>query len=156
MEHRARMNKLRLDETDIKLISKLLDTLKTPIEVIYYMLEHANLDSFVIVLLSAKNVDINEVIMKNKRETDIDFCIDKVSKLHAVLCQETKIDEGYVFGERITKQIAQNGGENVYCTELEVKTTRYPAKELIFRVYDAYQQAQDEDMDGEVVVKTIH
>ena len=156
MEHRARMTKLRLNENDIKLISKLHDTLKTPIEVIYYMLEHANLESFVIVLLSAENVDLDALIAQHKRETDIHFCIDKASGLHAILCQETKIDEGYAFGERITGQIAQNGGEAIYCTELEVKTTRYPAKELIFRVYDAYMHVKEEKREEEVVVKIIH
>jgi len=156
MEHRARMNKLRLNEHDIKLISKLHDILKTPIEVIYYMLEHGNLDAFVIALFSAQKVDINTLLEQNKRDTDILFCIDEDSGLYAVLCQETKIDEGFVFGERITNQMVQNGGEAVYCTELEVKTTRYPAQELIFRMYDTYLQAKEENRDGEVLVKAIY
>ena len=152
---RARKDKLRVNEREIKLISKMIEEMRVGFEVIYYLLERSNLDSFVIVLLSAENVDIHTIIRENKRDTDLVYCIDEDTGLHAVLCQETRIDGGYMFGKRISDILAQKGGESIYCTQLEVRTTRYDIKDLIFKVYEVYRQSIEEQKEKEVVVRTI-
>lgn len=155
-EKRAKRYRLRVNEKEIKLISKMIDEMSVGLEVIYYLLDHKALGSFVIVLMSAENIDIHNLIRENKRETDLAYCLDEASGLHAVLCQETKIDGGYMFGERITEMAVQEGGRSIYCAELEVRTSRYNIKDLIFKIYELYRQSREEQREKEVVFRTIN
>ena len=45
-----------------------------------------------------------------------------------MLCQDTKVDGGYHFAERIIKHIISKEGTDIYCAEVEVRSTRLSSK----------------------------
>ena len=152
----SRREKLRFNENDIKIAVSMIEQMGTTLDVMYYLLDHHSENAFVIVLISAEDVNVHELLHKGKRDTDLLFCLDEENGLHALICQETKVDGAYAFAERVTKNLIAEKGRAVYCTELEVKTTKYPVKDIIFKVLESYLRAKDEEKDGEIVFKTIH
>jgi len=94
-ENENRAANLRFNGNEIELAVKMLDKLQTTIDIIYYLMEHENEEAFVLMLLTAKDVDLNTLLEKEKRQTDILFEIDKEESLYVMLCQEKKVDGGY-------------------------------------------------------------
>ena len=81
--------------------------------------------SFVLMLMTAKDIDLQALLTEEKRDTDILFEIDKEESLYVMLCQDTKVDGGYRFAERIIRNILLDNGNDIYCTELEIRATHY-------------------------------
>ncbi len=106
----------------------MIDKLRTSIDILYYFLEHKKDQTFVIVLISAKEIDLYDLLKNEKRETDMLFKINKEENLHAVLCQKTKVEGGYRFAERVLRKILLSGGHSIYTVALEVRTTKYAIK----------------------------
>ena len=75
-ENENRSEGLRFNGKEIQLAVKMLDKLETMIDVIYYLMENENQQAFVLMLLTANDVDLNTLLDKEKRETDILFEID--------------------------------------------------------------------------------
>lgn len=134
----------------------MIDKLRTTIDILYYFLEHKKDQTFVIVLISAKEIDLYDLLKNEKRETDMLFKINKEENLHAVLCQKTKVEGGYRFAERLLRKILLSGGHSIYTVALEVRTTKYAIKEVILRLTDAYFQARSENKEGEIVFRSLY
>ncbi|MDM5270943.1 hypothetical protein PGH07_01980 [Sulfurovum sp. zt1-1] len=153
---KARRADLAFNETEIKLAVDMVDKLTTPMEVLYYLLEHRRLNSFVLILVSAENIDTHTILQNEKRDTDLLFCLGEEHGVHALLCQETKVDGGYMFAERIVKRLTLEKGTSIYCSVLEVRTTTYKIKDIIFRGLETYMKALHEEQIGEIIIKTIN
>ena len=100
-ENEARRSHVRFNGNDIALATKMHDELSNTIDIIYYLMDRGDERSFVIMLMSAENIDVKALLDEQKRDTDILFEIDEASSLYAVICQDTKIDGGYHFAERV-------------------------------------------------------
>ncbi len=147
---------IRFDGNDIALAAAMLERLSTTIEIVYYLMSRGEERSFVLMLVTAQNADIAALMDAEKRNTDILFEIDKERAIYAVICQDTKIDGGYHFGERVMSHLQKIGAVEPYCVELEVRTTTYDIKYLIFKVIEEMLRAQKEERCGEIVFRTLH
>ncbi|MFT7880042.1 MAG: hypothetical protein ABXS91_06555 [Sulfurimonas sp.] len=152
----ARRADLAFNESAIKLAVGMIDNLTTPIEVLYYLLDHRRLNSFVLILFSAEEIDTHTILEKEKRDTDLLFCLGEAHNVHALLCQETKVDGGYMFADRLVRRLTQEKASAICCTVLEVRSTNYQIKDIIFRGLETYMKAKQEGPDGEIVVKSIN
>ena len=104
-ENESRSDSLRFSGRELQLAVKMLDRLENTIDIIYYLMDNENQQAFVIMLLTANDIDLNALLAKEKRDTDILFEIDKEESLYVMLCQDTKVDGGYRFAERIISKI---------------------------------------------------
>jgi recombinational DNA repair protein RecR len=147
---------IRFTGDDIELAAKMLDKLTSTIEIVYYLLDRGDERAFVMMLLSAKDVDMNTVLKEQKRDTDILFEIDREASIYAIVCQDTKIDGGYHFAERVLQSLISHNAEEIYCTELEIKTTTYDIKYIIFKLVENYIKIKADKREGEIVFKTLH
>ena len=147
---------IRFDGNDISLAATMVDELSTTIEIMYYLMERGEERAFVIMLVSAENIDVKELMTQQKRDTDILFEIDEASSLYAVVCQDTKIDGGYHFAERVFSHMKSGDAAEVYCTELEVRTTTHDIKYVIFKVLETFIQSKVDGRSGEVVFKSLN
>ena len=155
-ENEMKRDHIRFDGDDIALAAKIVDKLTTTIDIMYYLMEHKEEQAFVIMLVSAKNIDLKTLLKKEKRNTDILFKIDKNESLYAIVCQNTKIDGGYYFADRVVRSMLLNKGEDIYCTQLEVRTTTHNIKYVIFKLIEAFIKSKQEQKQGEIVFKTLH
>ena len=147
---------IRFDGNDISLAAKMLDKLSTTIDIIYYLMDRGEERSFVVMLVSAQNIDVKTLLTKQKRNTDILFEIDEEASLYAIVCQDTKIDGGYHFADRVVRDLTVNKGEDIYCTELEVRTTAHDIKYVIFKLIETFIKTKQDKKQGEIVFKTLH
>jgi len=157
----ARVNEIQRDHirfngNDIAMAAKMLDKLTTTIDIMYYLMEHGEERAFVLMLVSAENVDMNGLLKKEKRNTDILFEIDKEESLYAIICQDTSIDGGYHFAERVVRNMLLHKSENIYCAELEVRTTVHDIKHIIFKLIETYLKVKQNEKHGEIIFNTLH
>jgi len=155
-ENYGRQNNLRYTEKDINIAVNMIKQIKDALDLMFYLRERSQDHSFVLMLITANNMDLKKLLEYEKRDTDIVYDIDDEECICAVICQETKVDGGYRFAERIIRNILLDKGTNVYCSEIEVRTSKYSAKDVIFSVVDGFVKARQKDCSGEIVFKSIY
>jgi len=146
---------LRFKESEIKLSLHVMDQMQKPIELMYYLWKRENENPFVIIFISAEDIELESILEKEKRDTDLLFGIDKSCKLCAIICQETKVDGAYRFAERILRTLKAENANKIYCTQMEIRTTRYEIKDIIFKAIESYIIAKKENKEGEIIFKTL-
>ncbi len=154
-ENEMQRDHIRFNGSDISLAAKMLDKLSTTIDIMYYLMDRREERSFVVMLVTAQNIDVKTLLIKEKRNTDILFEIDEEASLYTIICQDTKIDGGYHFADRVLRSMILNKGEDIYCTELEVRTTTYNIKYVIFKLIETFIKSKQEKKQGEIVFKTL-
>lgn len=155
-ENENRVNSLKFSGKEIQLAAKMLDTLQTTIDIVYYLMEQEHEQSFVLMLMTAKDIDLQALLTKEKRDTDILYEIDKEGSLYVMLCQDTKVDGGYRFAERVIRNILLDNGNEVYCTELEIKSTHYKPKQVILKLLETFIKSKQMNKTGEIVFRSLH
>ncbi len=155
-ENENRSEGLRFNGKEIQLAVKMLDKLETTIDIIYYLMEHENQQAFVLMLLTAKDVDLGTLLEKEKRETDILLEVDKEESLYVMLCQDTKVDGGYRFAERLIRNIELDKGTDIYCTEVEVRATHYSPKQVILKLLETFVKSKVSNKSNEIVFRSLN
>ena len=155
-ENEMKRDHIRFNGDDIALAAKMLDKLTSTIDIMYYLMERGEERAFVVMLVTAENIDVKKSLAEEKRTTDILFKIDKKESLYAIICQDTKIDGGYHFADRVVRNMLLSKGKDIYCTQLEVRTTTHNIKYVIFKLIEAFIKSKQEQKQGEIVFKTLH
>ena len=147
---------IRFDGNAITLAVKMLEKLSATIDILYYLMNRGDERSFVMILVSASNIDVGVLLEKEKRDTDILFEIDKEASLYALICQDTKIDGGYHFAERILSTMKAENAEDIYCTDIEVRTTIHEIKFVIFKLIETYMKSKEDGKVNEIVFRSLN
>lgn len=155
-ENETVKSNIRFKKHDIALASSMIDKMSTTIDLLYYLISRGEERSFVIMLISADEVNLKTLICSQKRDTDILFDIEQNESLYALICQDTKVDGAYMFAQRLVKNLKKEGATNIYCAELEVKSAKNDIKYIIFRAIESYVDAVQNKKDSEIVFKTIN
>jgi hypothetical protein len=155
-ENDAGRKNVRFNGDDIALTAKMLDKLSTTIEIVYYLMNRGEERSFVVMMVTAEECDVGSILQEQKRNTDILFELNKEENIYAIICQDTKIDGGYHFGERVMRHLKLSEAKDPYCIELEVRNTTYDIKFIIFKLMEMFIQTKEEERSGEVVFKALH
>lgn len=157
-EYENRKNSLRFNGKEIQLAATMLDTLQTTIDIVYYLMEHEVEQTFVLMLVTAKEIDLGTLLDNEKRDTDILFEIDKDKEdpLYVMLCQDTKVDGGYHFAQRIIRNIQSNNGSDIYCTELEIRSRNYSPKQVVLKLLETFIKSKQTNQSDEIVFRSLH
>lgn len=147
---------LKFSAEEVTLAVDMLAALEKTIEMVYYLMERDNVDTFVLMLTTAKDANLETLLEAEKRDTDILFEVDKAQSVYVMLCQDTKVDGGYRFAERVIKTIEDNNGKEVYCTQLEVRSTRNPVKMLVFKLLESYLKARRSEKTSEIIYNSLN
>lgn len=152
---KTRRPSLRFNESDIKLALAVTEKLEKPIELLYYLMQREQEKPFVLILISAEDIELDKMLQSQKRDTDLLFEVNKENNLFALLCQETRVDGGYRFAERILRTLLSNNAHSIYCTEIEVRSTRYDIKEVIFKAIESYIRINKDGKDGKISFRSL-
>lgn len=147
---------IRFSGSDIILATKMIEKLSGTIDILYYLMNRGAEHSFVMILISANNIDVGALLEREKRDTDILFEIDREASLYTLICQGTKVDGGYHFAERILKGMQADNAEDIYCTDLEIRSTKYDIKILIFKLIETYMKSKHDGQVNEIVFKSLN
>lgn len=149
-------NNIQFNGNDITLAAKILEKLSGTMDIVYYLMNRWDGRTFVLMLVSAKNIDLGKLLEKEKRDTDILFEIDKENSLYALVCQDTKIDGGYYFAERLLQHMQSDNAKDIYCTDLEIRTTNHDIKFVILKLIETYMKSKEEGRSNEIVFKSLN
>ncbi|AKF25206.1 hypothetical protein YH65_07210 [Sulfurovum lithotrophicum] len=155
-ENEQKRGNTRFTAHDISMMATMLEQLSHTIDIMFFLMERKEERNFVTMLVSAQNIDLKALLEKEKRETDMLFEIDACEPLYALICQDTKIDGGYHFAQRVVRNAVTGGGKDVYCTELEVRTTSHKIKYIIYRLMELFLKAKKANKHGEIVFKALN
>ncbi|HEY9190240.1 MAG TPA: hypothetical protein VIM88_05185 [Sulfurovum sp.] len=155
-EYENRKNSLRFNGKEIQLAAKMLESLQTTIDIVYYLMEHEDEQTFVLMLVSAREMDLGTLLENEKRDTDILFEIDKEDALYVMLCQDTKVDGGYHFAQRIIRNIQEEKGKEIYCTELEIRSRHYSPKQVILKLLETFVKSKQGEQSDEIVFRSLN
>lgn len=155
-ENENRANSLKFNGHELELVVKTLDTLRTTIDVVYYLMEHENAEAFVLMSITAKDIDLHPLLDYQKRDTDILFEIDKEEPLYVMVCQDTKVDGGYRFAERVIKTIQSDDGHEIYCTVVEIKSTHYSPQQIILKLLETFIKSKQMKKMNEIVFRSLN
>lgn len=154
-ENEIRKKKLTFNAKEIVLAVKMIEELEKTIEVVYHLMEHEGVESFVLLLLTAEKIELFKLLDGEKRDTDILFKIDKEENIYVMLCQDTKVDGGYHFAQRVIRNILAQKGENIYCAEVEVRSTRNQVKNVIFKLLETFMKTKVDGNVNEIIYKSL-
>ena len=155
-ENQTKKHSLRFTGDDIVLTITLMEKMKNAIDIVYYLIDHHDEDEFVLLLMNAQNIELGILLEEAKRDSDILFEIDKEKSIYAMLCQDTKVDGGYRFAERIISDIVSKDGKDIYCAELEVRSTNYKLRDVMLKLVETFIKTQKEGKSGEIVYKSLN
>ena len=159
MEKRENENRftdeLKFSGKEVQLAAKILEQISTPIDIIYSLMEESQEPALVILLIMAKGIDLYPVLEEEKRDSDILFEIDKEESVYILLCQNTKVDGGYRFSQRLLQTIESQHAQEIYCTEIETKHTHYTPKELILKLMKLFSQSIASKKTNQIVYKSL-
>jgi len=155
-ENQSRPHSLRFNADELTMAVKIVATVAPTIDIVYHLMNNKDEESFVLMLMSAKNIDMRTLLEKEKRDTDILFEIDKEDAVYLVLCQDTKIDGGYRFTERIIRNIILGKGSDIYCTELEMRSTTHIIKDVVLKLVESYIKTKQENKSGEITFRSLN
>jgi len=155
-ENEVRKQSLKFNANEIILAVNMIEKLEKTIDLIYYLMENEGVESFVLMLMTAKDVEMHKLLDYEKRDTDILFEIDGEEEMYVMLCQDTKVDGGYRFAERIIKNILTQNGTEIYCMELEVRSTHYKVKNVIMKLIQLFMKSKIEKKTNQIVYKSLN
>jgi len=155
-ENEAGKKNLKYKAEEIMLAVDMIENLEKTVDVVYYLMEHEGVESFVLMLMKADDIALQPLLDYEKRDTDILFEINKEKGTYVLLCQDTKIDGGYHFAERVIRNILSKEGKNVYCAELEVRSTQHTTKNVIFKLIEIFMKIQAEEQTNQIVYKSLN
>ena len=147
---------LRFNGKEIELAVKMLETLQPTIDIMYYLMDHEREQAFVLMLVTANDIDLNTLLNKEKRDTDILYEIDKEESIYVMLCQDTKVDGGYRFAERVIRHIQIDEGTDIFCTELEVRVRHYTPKQVVLKLLETFVKSKQTNKSNEIVFRSLY
>jgi hypothetical protein len=155
-QNENRSTNLKFTGKEIELAANMLDRLQTTIDIMYYLMDVEREQSFVIMLVTAHDIDLKALLSKEKRETDILYEIDKEESIYVMLCQDTKVDGGYRFAERVIRNIQSGNGKDIYCIELEVRVRHYSPKQVVLKLLETFVKSKQMNKCDEIVFRSLH
>ncbi len=153
-EHRGRSG---YDEQELLLGMDMMDKLERITEMMLYFLDKQKL-KFTYMLMRSDYENFDTFLKKQKRNTDV--LIPLLEKgLFVIVCQETDIEGGYKFSDRLIRLLdTEEGAECLSCNVMTVSTTHYNAQHIIFKLLDSYHTHSLKDINerlGKIEFQTL-
>ena len=154
INQRKKVSKFTSDE--IFLALTMVEKMESTVELIYHLMDHETSDSFVLMLIKADNNKVKNVLKGQKRQTDMLFEINAEQSLYVMLCQDTQVDGGYHFGQRVMRELHIYQRTGIYCIALEIRSTKLKAKSVIFRLMEIFLGAEENEEYDEIIYKSLN
>lgn len=142
-DEKRNLHTMSFPEEEVKLVKTMLEEMGTTLEFFYYLMNNKRESSTTMILLSADDVNLEHLLPKWKRNTDVLFELDKKRNVYVILCQSTNIEGVEQFAEILIANIRLHTSGDIYCVVSESKTTSSNAQEVIFKMVERYIKIKD-------------
>ncbi|PHS39167.1 MAG: hypothetical protein COB07_06945 [Sulfurovum sp.] len=130
-------------EDEVKLVKTMMDKMGTTLEFFYYLMNNKRESATMMILLSADDVNLEHLLPKWKRNTDVLFELDKERNVYVIICQSTDSEGVKQFAEILIANIRLHSAHDIYCVVSESKTASSSAQEVIFKMVEKYIKIKD-------------
>ena len=159
MEKRRENDKkhyVRFTESDMTMAVKTIEALQTTLDLMYYLMRRGDERAFVLTLIETKLEDAGVLLKREKRATDLLYEIDQEQGIYVVVCQDTKVDGGYHFANRIMQRLKEAGDDRSFIIDMEVGNTNHEKADIVFRLIELLIKAKELHKGGEILYKSLH
>jgi len=140
-------------EFEITLARKMLDTLRTTVEFLYYLMDYRSKAPFSMILITSDKLQSMHELQMMKRGTDLLFELDKEHGTYVFICQATDREGGEQYADILLAGIrAYRGISDSYCVLSTFDSTHYSIQDVIFRMVETYIHARKVGRSGEVII----
>jgi len=154
MENNKRKS-IAFNEEEINLALEINEKLTPIVDMLSYLLSVKE-TKFNIILLTANYDKLEEYLRDNKRGSDVLKEIDSKQNVYAIVCQETEVDGGYMFAKRLMKNLINDKKiTNAYSATMEIRTTKHPTKEMLYKLFRVFISSKRKDVLGSIVFHSI-
>ena len=164
-----RRGQIVYNEEEMLLGLKMLESLEKITDMMLFLLKHRNLYfSYILIGVNRENLEsillhrsersIETLLRKEKRETDLLIPIDKEKNIYVIICQETKIEGGYIFSERLIRELEVGGkkGHLYQCSVLTVTSLHYSIRQIIYYLLDIHvSRRHEKTRKSQISLRTI-
>jgi|GEM_PF-562475 len=142
-DEKRNIHTMSYPEEEVKLVKTMLDEMGTTLEFFYYLMNNKRESSTMMILLSADDVNLEHLLPKWKRNTDVLFELDRKRNVYVILCQSTDNEGVKQFAEILIANIRLHSAGDIYCVVSESKTTSSSSQEVIFKLVERYIKIKD-------------
>ncbi len=144
-------------EQQLLLGMDLLDKLENITEMMLYLLDRHKI-KFTYIMIRSDDGNLEAFLREKKRNTDVLIPLNEKG-LFILVCQETDIEGGYKFAERLIRLLAvEENAECLSCNVMTISTTYYDTRYIIFRLLDSYHRNSLKDPNsrcGQIEFQTL-
>jgi len=138
------------NEKEVEIAIEMQKELAPVVDMLLYMLDKTH-TKFTIVVIKAQYEGLYQYLLNTKRDTDILKIIDEKYGIFGIVCQDTTVDGGYMFANRlVTTLINEQSIKDVTCVALEVRTNRYDVRDIVYKTFQLYTNARHRSTLGEI------
>jgi len=149
-DSRSKKNEFTFNEKEVEIAVEMQKELGAEIDMLLYMLDKTQ-TKFTIIVIKAEYDDLYEYILNTKRDSDILKVIDAKYGIFAIICQDTTVDGGYMFANRVVTTLTnEKEVKDVTCIALEVRTNRYDVRDIVYKAFQLYIHARHKSSLGEI------
>ena len=152
-EERRDLLDLSFHETEVKLAKKMIDTLRTSMEFLYYLMDHRDTPAFTMILLSTENLKLNTLLPLWKRQSDLLFELDEEKNIYVLICQSTDTKGAKKFVDILLSNISVYKSSKTYCVGTELYSTENSIQDVVFKLVEQYMITK-RDNDANKIVFT--
>jgi len=144
-------------ESEIMLAKTMLDTLRTTVEFLYYLMDHRSKAPFSMILITSEKLQSLQELQKMKRGSDLLFELDKNRGTYVIICQATDRIGAEQYADILMSGIRANRDiGDIYCVLSTFNSTKYSIQDVIFKMVETYIHARKIKRVGEVIVSCFH
>ena len=155
MSRKAVKRKTPYTEKELTLAVELYRELRDPIEIFYHLMQSRRIESFSIILIKTKYNFFGNFLKSHKRDSDMIILSDSENGNYVLLCQETLVDGGYRFAERLRNDLRLSSGSEFRAAVVAVEYYSFPVKELVLTVVDMYRKLLENDNENHILHRSI-
>ena len=146
-------------EDDLNCGMLIFEKLEKVTKFLLHLKEHKNL-KFSYILLHSTKPNFIDFLNETKRNTDLSFVLSEDKGIFCLVCQETDVEGGYRFAERImsTLDIDVNSSCDSYASVLFINTNTYKTEQILFKLIDLFSESKSQDPEwrkGQITYKSI-
>jgi len=142
---------VRYDEWAMKLGVEFYRHSEVPVRLLYHLMKGKRLHSFSAIMLRSPMEGFGEFLRTHKRKTDLLYEVAPEEGVYALFCQETQVDGGYYFMQRLMGLMEQENNPDFHAAIVGVESTIYPVQDLIFIVLDDFVELITEEEPLELI-----
>jgi hypothetical protein len=155
MGRKSDNRKLEYDDRAMKLGVRFYRESEIPLDLLYHLMKSKRLQTFSAVMVRSDMEAFGEFLQQEKRKTDLLYPIIPEENIYALFCQETQVDGGYYFIQRLAKLIEERGADDIHAAIVGVESTKYPVKDLMFIILDTFIRATALDTRENIIYRTV-